>query len=231
MKKTIKRGLAVLMYNNLSALSFGNLPAELLEKVMLNMDALGEVAERHNKLMQELGKRLNEGIDEARANEYNAAVEKGESDEILRAKYPDLVELAQKQARFSESISAKDIEVEVELMDRKEFTKSIIKANPNVKYGLFALFTPLFTEEEKKDEDFSELDEIMADSPSTLEKAIEEIKEVSESDRRRAAIENAKRAVKDAENNLRDAVKNSEKEFWINKLEEARIALHEIEND
>lgn len=219
------------MYNNLSALSFGNLPAELLEKVMLNMDALGEVAERHNKLMQELGKRLNEGIDEARANEYNAAVEKGESDEILRAKYPDLVELAQKQARFSESISAKDIEVEVELMDRKEFTKSIIKANPNVKYGLFALFTPLFTEEEKKDEDFSELDEIMADSPSTLEKAIEEIKEVSESDRRRAAIENAKRAVKDAENNLRDAVKNSEKEFWINKLEEARIALHEIEND
>jgi hypothetical protein len=161
MKKTIKRGLAVLMYNNLSALSFGNLPADLLEKVMLNMDALGEVAEKYNKLMQELGKRLNEGVDEARANEYNSAVEKGESDEVLRTKYPDLVELAQKQARFSESISAKDVEVEVELMDRKEFTKAIIKANPNVKYGLFALFTPLFTEEEKKDEDFSELDEIM----------------------------------------------------------------------
>ena len=163
MKKTIKRGLAVLMYNNLSALSFGNLNADLLEKVMLNMDALGEVAERHNKLMQELGKRLNEGVYETRANEYNEAVNRGESDEVLKAKYPDLVELAQKQARFSESISTKDVEVDMELMDRKEFTKALIKNNPNVKYGLFALFTPLYLEEKKEDkaDDFSELDELL----------------------------------------------------------------------
>ena len=73
------------------------------------------------------------------------------------------MELAQKQARFSESISTKDVEVDVELMDRKEFTKAIIKNNPNVKYGLLALFTPLYLEEKKEDkaEDFSELDELM----------------------------------------------------------------------
>jgi hypothetical protein len=163
MKKTIKRGLAVLMYNNLSALSFGNLNADLLEKVMLNMDALGEVAEKHKKLMEELNKRLNAGVDETRINAYNAAVEKGESEEYLKANYADLVELAQKQQKFSESISAKDVDVDVELMDRKEFTKAIIKGNPNIKYGLFALFAPLFAEEKKvaDTEDYSELDELM----------------------------------------------------------------------
>lgn len=129
----------------------------------MNMDALSTVAERHDKLMEELGKRLNEGVDETRVAAYNEAVERKESDATLKEKWPDLVELAQKQMKFSEAISVKDVEIEVEPMDKGEFIKAVLKGKPDVAYGLFALFSPLFAEEKKEEEadDFSELDEIM----------------------------------------------------------------------
>lgn len=148
------------MYNNLSTLTLGKLNADLLGKVMLNMEVLGEEVEKFDKLMQEVKKRLTVGIEEARIHEYDDAAKKGESEEILKAKYPDLVDVSEKVVKIQDSLSIKDIEVDVELMNRNEFTREIILHNPTVKYALLALFTPLYFE---VDADFAELDELMKD--------------------------------------------------------------------
>ena len=163
MKKTIKRGLAVLMYNNLSALSFGHLDDKTLEAVMTNMSELEKVTESHNKLMQELGKRLYDGVGEAEAKKYNELVESGASNEELIAKYPTVFERAEKQRKVEISLQNKDVEIELEKVDRNAFIKAVLKGKPSVAYGLFALFTPMFEDEKKEDkaEDFSELDELM----------------------------------------------------------------------
>lgn len=175
MKKTIKRGIATAMYEALSQLPLGHLATEDLEKVMDNMVAFSAPYEQHKKLMEELGKRLYDGVDEEKINKFNKVlmfINKSEGmnkidaiKAIKETEYADLYELFMKQKKVESSLFDKEVEVEMNEVDRKTFIKAILKGSPNIPTAEFDLFEPMFIAEEKKETetDFSELDELMAE--------------------------------------------------------------------
>lgn len=176
MKKTIKRGIAKAMYEALAGLPLGHLASEELEKVMDNMVALSAPYEHHNKLMQELGKRLYDGIEQDRIHKFNsmlALASKAENIEksiaiqkAVKAEYADLYELLTKQNNVEASLLNKDVELELNEVDKKSFVKAVLKGKPEIALAEFELFAPMYSEKaEKKEEaeDYSELDELLAE--------------------------------------------------------------------
>lgn len=161
MKKTITRGQAILIYNRMATMAFGSLSEEMLEAVMGNFLELGKVVEPYVKMAEELGKRLFEGIDEQTIKDYNALSEKGDV-EAVKAAFPKLFELVQKQNKVDAALRAKEIEVELAEVEKKDFIKGVLKENPKTPMLLFDLFEPMYKAEKKAETtDFSELDELM----------------------------------------------------------------------
>lgn len=175
MKKTIKRGIVKAMYETLSQLPLGHLATDDLEKVMDNMYALLPIKENVQKLLEELNKRLFENESNEEIKEYDAiqtmidnaqTIEKKASlIKVRKEKYPRIYELCTKQNKMFEVLLNKDVEVELNEIDKKTFIKAILKGNPNIPTAEFDLFEPMFIAEEKKETetDFSELDELMAE--------------------------------------------------------------------
>lgn len=160
MKKTIKRGVAAILYNLMAKMSFGQLKEETLEVVMDNFMALGKEAEHYQKMLEEMNKRILNGIDEATIKDYNAMAEKSTEEEMEKA-FPTIYPLVKKQHKVSEAIFNKEVEVELAEVDRKEFCKGVMKGTPNLTAGILANFDIMFKEGEKKEDDFSELDALM----------------------------------------------------------------------
>lgn len=173
MKKTIKRGVANAMYKALAELPLGHLSTEDLGRVMDNMVALSAPYEHYTKLMQELGKRLYDGVDQEKIQKFNEILSSASKAETIekaveihnaaRAEYGDIYELYTKQVVVDNSLLNKDIEVELQEIERKPFVMAVLKEKPNVSMASFDLFEPMFIAEENvaTEEDFSELDELM----------------------------------------------------------------------
>lgn len=161
MKKTITRGQAIILYNQMATMAFGHLSEEMLEGAMANFLELGKVVEPYTKMADELGKRLFEGIDEKTINDYNALSQKSDA-ETVKAAFPELFELVQKQHKVDNALKAKEVEIELVELDKKEFVKGVLKAKPTIANIVFDLFAPMFKDEKKEEAaDFSELDELM----------------------------------------------------------------------
>lgn len=160
MKKTIKRGVAAILYNIMAKMSFGQLKEDTLEVVMDNFMAFGKIAEHYQKMLEEMNKRILDGIDEKTIKDYNAMAEKSTEEEMEKA-FPTIYPLVLKQKKVSEAIFDKEVEIELTEVDRKEFCKAVIKGTPNLTVGVLDNFAIMFKEGEKKEEDFSELDELM----------------------------------------------------------------------
>ena len=159
MKKTLTRFQAQKMLEVMGGMALGHLATEELEKVMDAFDTLKKEVEKIDTLKTELAKRLYQGVDEKRLQEFFAAIQKNE--EGIEDKYADLVPLRQKEVQVIIGILNKEAEVEIDTIDGKEFRKAVMKAQPDTKTAVFELLTPLFTEEEKEEADLSELDEFL----------------------------------------------------------------------
>lgn len=173
MKKTIKRGHAIVMYESLNRLAIGGLEEKMLEAVMDNLINLEKHATHFEKMMKELGKRLYEGVEQERIEEFNAKIQTAQkfvdiekkvaAIEVVKDKYPDLFDLLAKQMKVEASLKDKDVEVELEIVDKREFSKAVVKANQDLSLATMELFEPMYEKEEveEKEEDFSELDELL----------------------------------------------------------------------
>lgn len=172
MKKTITRGQAVSMHGILANMAFGRLADDDLEKMMNNFEELTKVAESYKALNQELHKRLFD----TETEEYKKFASKVDAAQrldgmarvkafaIIKEEFPTEYETLEKQVKTDNKLKEKEVFVEIEAIDRKAFVKAMVKGRPDVEQGIFDLFAPLFTEEEKKEEvkeDFSELDELL----------------------------------------------------------------------
>ena len=93
MKKTIKRGVAVILHNMMAKMSFSHLSEETIEAVMDNFMALGKVAEGYQKMLEEMNKRLLEGISEDVLKEYNEKTQTMTEEELEKA-YPTICPIA-----------------------------------------------------------------------------------------------------------------------------------------
>lgn len=168
----ITRNYAIEMFRRMGQMAFGHLSEETLEAVMNNMEALRAVSEQFDKLKEEMGKRLYEGVEKEKLNAFFEILQKMqgkkneqlmELDKLARETYPELYELRMKEVRVSLSLVAKEVEVDFKEIDGKEFKKAVLKAQPDTKLADFGWFEPMFKKEkaEDKNEDFSELDELM----------------------------------------------------------------------
>lgn len=174
MKKTITRGLAVSMHAVLGKMAFGHFNDADLEKMMNNFEQLGKVADSYKSLNQELHKRLFD----TETEEYKKFAPKVDAAQrlndmarikafaIIKEEFPEMYELLERQAKTDAKLREKEVSIELEEIDRKEFIKAIVKGRPDIEQNIFELFEPMFIVEEKKEEvkeDFSELDELLND--------------------------------------------------------------------
>jgi len=175
MKKTITRGQAVSMHAVLGKMAFGHFNDSDLEKMMNNFEQLGKVAESYQSLNRELHKRLFDTESEeykkfepkVGAAQRLDGMARVKAFGIIKEEFPEMYETLERQIKTDAKLKEKEVSIEIEEVDRKDFTRAIIKGRPNVEQEIFDLFEPLFIEEKKEEvkeevkEDFSELDELL----------------------------------------------------------------------
>lgn len=128
---------------------------------MDNFMALGKVAENYQKMLEEMNKRLLEGISKDLLNEYNEKIQTMTEEELQKA-YPTVYPIAKKQKKVTDAIFNKEVEIELNEVEKEAFVKAVMKGTPNLAAGILENFGIMF-KEEKKEDDFSELDELMKD--------------------------------------------------------------------
>lgn len=159
MKKTMSRGAAATLYTMMTRMSFGHLSEETLAAVMDNFMEFGKVEEYCRKIVDELRKRMFKEVDDETIGKYNAMAANATEEEMAKA-YPALYPLVMKFNRLHSAIYAKQVEVELNEVDKAEFVKAVAIGTPNLTVGILNHFGVMFKEEEQE---FSELDELMND--------------------------------------------------------------------
>jgi uncharacterized UPF0160 family protein len=160
MKKTLTRFQAQKMLEQLAGMALGYLPSEELEAVMDNFDVLKAETEKLEKMKAELAKRIYQGVDEKRLQDFFEAAQKNDN-EAIQKDYADLLPLRNKEIEVIVSLYNKAVEMDIKELDGKEFRKAVLKAQPNTKQAVFEILAPLFKADEKPQDDFSELDELL----------------------------------------------------------------------
>lgn len=148
------------MLEQLSGMALGYLPSEELEAVMDNFDVLKAETEKLEKMKAELAKRIYQGVDEKRLQDFFEAAQKNDNEAIQKG-YADLLPLRNKEIEVIVHLYNKAVEMDIKELDGKEFRKAVLKAQPNTKQAVFEMLTPLFKADEKPQDDFSELDELL----------------------------------------------------------------------
>lgn len=148
------------MLEQLGGMALGYLPSEELEAVMDNFDTLKAETEKLEKMKAELAKRIYQGVDEKRLQAFFEADQKNDN-EAIQKDYADLLPLRDKEIEVIVSLYNKAVELDIKELDGKEFRKAVLKAQPTTKQAVFEILTPLFKADEKPQDDFSELDELL----------------------------------------------------------------------
>lgn len=160
MKKTITRFQAQKMLELLGGMALGYLPSEELEAVMDNFDTLKAETEKLEKMKAELAKRIYQGKDEKRLQDFFEAIQKNDN-EAIQKDCADLLPLRNKEVEVIVSLYNKAVDMDIKELDGKEFRKAVLKAQPTTKQAVFEILTPLFKADEKPQDDFSELDKLL----------------------------------------------------------------------
>ena len=165
------RNRLMTMFEVLSQVALGKLDEVTLEKTMTNFEALRKVVDDYHALTKELFKRLYGDVEKMSEEERKnlqvffdmlAKVKDEEGEKAVKAAYPELAETREKEVKILASLGNKEIEVEIEKVNDVLFTSGLIKGNKGLTVAEVALiFHPLFEDKAKKENDFSELDELM----------------------------------------------------------------------
>ena len=170
--KKITRQHAIEMFRNLGAMALGHMDDTTLSATLDNFDKFRKVQEDYKKLSEELDKRLYEGKDEEQKQKFFELVIKFEKAETLEQKieqektmketYPEFYELYAKQLRVLTQMLRKEVEIDITEVDKDAFISGVVKGKKDAPvHEIVGFFTPMFKEEEKKETDFSELDELL----------------------------------------------------------------------
>ena len=170
--KKITRQHAIEMFRNLGAMALGHMDEITLSATLDNFDKCRKVQEDFQKLSEELAKRLYEGKDEEQKQKFFELVMKLEREKeiekrieietAMKETYPEFHELYVKQLRVLTQMLYKEIEVDITEVDKDAFIAGIVKGKKDAPvHEIVGFFAPMFKEEEKKETDFSELDELL----------------------------------------------------------------------
>lgn len=173
------RKTAVDMFRTLGVMALGYLDDETLTAVMDNFNAFRRIAEDFEALKVELAKRIYGDMEQKEESErkrfvdFMAIVEKignaktaekrDELETLAKETYADLYELRVKEVKVITSLLNKEVEVDITPVDADRFCKGVIKGRKDIPiHEVRTAFSFMFTQEQKED-DFSELDELMID--------------------------------------------------------------------
>lgn len=170
----ITRNYAIEMFAQLGHMALGHLDEVTLTATLDNFNALRKASEDFDKLREELNKRLYEGMDEKRKEEFfklvgklertKEAEKREELARLMKDTYSDFYPLYEKHLACIVKLMNKEIEVEITEVDADAFVKGIVKGKQDAPVmEIRAYFAPMFKAEEKKDTDFAELDELLKD--------------------------------------------------------------------
>lgn len=162
------------MFHTLGTMALGHLDENTLEAVMDNFNAFRKAAEDYDKLREELGKRLYADVAEERKTAFMEIVGKYEQEKdvekkeeykkLLQDSYADLYPVYEKHMKVLQSLYAKEVEVEITKVDKTAFVRGVLKARKDLPALLIeSAFAFMFAEPEKVEDDFSELDAILAE--------------------------------------------------------------------
>lgn len=168
----ITRHHAIEMFGQLGHMALGHLDEVTLTATLDNFNALRKVGEEFDKLREELNKRLYEGMDEKRKEEFFKLVTKLEKTKdvdkrmelvnLMKDTYADFFAVYEKHVNVIGKLLAKEVEVDITEVDADAFIKGIVKGKADAPVlEIRAYFGPMFKTEEKKDIDFTELDELL----------------------------------------------------------------------
>lgn len=166
------------LFFNLGQVALKEMDAEVLESVMHDFDIVRKVNDDYAKLAEELAKRLYgdpQSMDEKEKKEYTDFMEiigkferstnvseRTELIEAAKAGFPKLFKLYEKQIAVLTGLLNKELELDITPVDKAKFAAGIIKSNAGWSaFKVDGVFGALYVEEEKKEADFSELDELL----------------------------------------------------------------------
>jgi hypothetical protein len=171
--KKITRNYAIQLFDSLASLPLGHLDGATLSVVLDNFEELRKVKESYESLSQELSKRLYDGMDEDFKRDFFEVVSLYEREQdvekkaqhlaVMKNAYGVFYEKYTKHVEVLEKIFYKEVEVDLNDVDKDAFIKGILLGRKELNiYNLESFFLPLFKEkEEETTTDMSELDEYL----------------------------------------------------------------------
>ena len=170
----LTRHYAIEMFGQLGHMALGHLDDVTLTSILDNFNALRKVGEEFDKLREELSKRLYEGMDETRKEEFFKLVTKLEKTKeaekrmemiaLMKDTYADFFAIYEKHVNVIGKLLNKEVEVDITEVDADAFIKGIVKGKADAPVlEIRAFFKPMFKADEETKADFSELDEMLKD--------------------------------------------------------------------
>ena len=161
-----------MMYQQIGTMALGHLNEETLEAVIDNFNAFRKVAEDFDTLKEELSKRLYANVDESKKNTFFNLIAKYEAErdmqkraeqwEMMNRNFSDLLPIYEKHLSVIVSLANKEVDIELTEVDEDDFVKGVVKGAKDAPVlDIRAVFAPMFKKAEKKEDDFSELDELL----------------------------------------------------------------------
>lgn len=130
----MKRNQVINIYTALLGVKLNKMSEKMTDSVLANTLSLATINEQMGRVREELHRRTLDGIDRKRLEEYDNLITKmnalsGQNKSAIRAvindKYADVVKAQNTFVKALNKWLDKDVDVEIETIDRKEFIKAL----------------------------------------------------------------------------------------------------------
>ena len=170
----MKRNQVLSLYQALMAVKLNKMSEGMTDAILADAIELAEVAGAYEKVKDELRKRTIEVIDKSRRAEYDELNTKMQALEgrdraavhaLILTNYKDVQKAIHTYSKALERWLDKDVQVELQQVDKKEFIRAIKAAEQTITPADMAMLSPLFVgySEPKESVNVTDLDELLKD--------------------------------------------------------------------
>lgn len=170
----MKRNTAITLYNGLMAVRLNKMSEDMTDAVLSNTLAASAVNDTFAKVQEELRKRTIEAIDKDRREAYDNLATKAQAltgtqkaavQAVMKDSYADIEKARETFMKALNKWLDKDITIDIEPVDRKEFLKAVKEAEQTMTPADTEKLAPMFKgyEAPKVEVDKDELDELLKD--------------------------------------------------------------------
>lgn len=170
----MKRNQAITLYNGLMAVRLNKMSEDMTDAVLSNTLAASAVNDTFAKVQEELRKRTIEAIDKEKREAYDNLATKAQAltgtqkaavQAVMKDSYADIEKAKETFMKALNKWLDKDITIDIEPVDRKEFLKAVKEAEQTMTPADIEKLAPMFKgyEVPKAEVDKDELDELLKD--------------------------------------------------------------------